>query len=179
MSTTRGSRWGVFRGSSPVAAAPLLLAPEEEGRTRLLRQHCARCARRSAPRVRATESSRSTEFVTLGHTGSDHFAGLETFANPGVSHVEMVSDELAAVCPITGQPDLYVLTVEYWPETLCIESKSLKLYLNDYRNEAHFCEGLAVKIRNDIAEALKLPTDKVRVMLKQKARGGISITATA
>ncbi len=117
--------------------------------------------------------------MALGHTGSDHFAGLETFANPGVSHVEIVSDELAAVCPITGQPDLYVLTVEYWPETLCIESKSLKLYLNDYRNEAHFCEGLAVKIRNDIAEALKLPTDKVRVMLKQKARGGISITATA
>ena len=50
---------------------------------------------------------RSTEFVALGHAGSDHYAGLETFANPGVAQVELTSDELTAVCPITGQPDLY------------------------------------------------------------------------
>jgi len=124
-------------------------------------------------------TSRSTEFVALGHAGSDHYAGLETFANPGVSHVEMTSDELAAVCPVTGQPDLYVAMIEYWPQTLCIESKSLKLYLNSYRNEGHFCEALAVKIRDDVAEALDLPADKVRVTLEQKARGGISIIATS
>ncbi len=124
------------------------------------------------------ESSRSREFVALGHAGSDHYAGLETFANPGVSQVEMTSDELTAVCPVTGQPDLYVATIEYWPQALCIESKSLKLYLSGYRNDGHFCEALAVKIRDDVAEALELPTDKVRVTLKQKARGGISITAT-
>ncbi len=124
------------------------------------------------------ESSRSREFVALGHAGSDHYAGLETFANPGVSQVEMTSDELTAVCPVTGQPDLYIATIEYWPRALCIESKSLKLYLSGYRNDGHFCEALAVKIRDDVAEALELPTDKVRVTLKQKARGGISITAT-
>jgi len=124
------------------------------------------------------QSSRSSEFVALGHAGSDHYAGLETFANPGVSQVEMTSDELTAVCPVTGQPDLYVASIEYWPQTLCIESKSLKLYLSGYRNDGHFCEALAVKIRDDVAEALELPTDKVRVTLKQKARGGISITAT-
>jgi len=124
------------------------------------------------------ESSRSREFVALGHAGSDHYAGLETFANPGVSQVEMTSDELTAVCPVTGQPDLYIATIEYWPRALCIESKSLKLYLSGYRNDGHFCEALAVKIRDDLAEALELPTDKVRVTLKQKARGGISITAT-
>jgi len=124
------------------------------------------------------ESSRSREFVALGHAGSDHYAGLETFANPGVSQVEMTSDELTAVCPVTGQPDLYVATIEYWPQALCVESKSLKLYLSGYRNDGHFCEALAVKIRDDVAEALELPTDKVRVTLKQKARGGISITAT-
>jgi 7-cyano-7-deazaguanine reductase len=123
--------------------------------------------------------SRSTDFVALGHAGSDHYAGLETFANPGVSRVEMTSDELAAVCPVTGQPDLYIAAIEYWPTTRCIESKSLKLYLNGYRNEGHFCEALAVKIRDDIAEVLELPTDKVRVTLEQKARGGITITATA
>ena len=106
-------------------------------------------------------------------------AGLETFANPGVSHVEMVSDELTAVCPTTGGPDLYVAVVEYWPQGLCLESKSLKLYLIAYRSGAHFCEALAVKIRDDVAEVLELPTDKVRVTLKQKARGGITITATS
>jgi 7-cyano-7-deazaguanine reductase len=123
--------------------------------------------------------SRSNEFVALGHAGSDHYAGLETFANPGVSHVEMTSDELTAVCPITGQPDLYTASIEYWPQALCIESKSLKLYLSRYRNQEHFCEALAVRIRDDVAEALGIASEKVRVRLAQKARGGISITATS
>jgi 7-cyano-7-deazaguanine reductase len=91
----------------------------------------------------------------------------------------MTSDELTAVCPVTGQPDLYVATIEYWPGKLCIESKSLKLYLSGYRNEGHFAEALAVRIRDDVAEAVQLPADKVRVILRQKARGGITITATA
>jgi 7-cyano-7-deazaguanine reductase len=122
---------------------------------------------------------RSTDFVALGHAGSEHYAGLETFDNPGVSHVEMTSDELTAVCPVTGQPDLYIASIEYWPEALCLESKSLKLYLSTFRNERAFCEALAVRIRNDVAEALELSTDKVRVTLEQKARGGITITATS
>jgi 7-cyano-7-deazaguanine reductase len=120
---------------------------------------------------------RSTDFVALGHAGSEHFAGLESFPNPGVSHVELTSDELAAVCPVTGQPDLYVATIEYSPGPLCLESKSLKLYLNGFRNEGAFCEALAVRIRDDVAEALELPAEKVRVTLRQKARGGISTTA--
>jgi 7-cyano-7-deazaguanine reductase len=124
-------------------------------------------------------ATRTTEFVALGHAGSEHYAGLETFSNPGVSHVEMTSDELTAVCPITGQPDLYVATIEYWPKDLCIESKSLKLYLSSFRNEGAFCEALAVRIRDDVAAAVELPTDKVRVTLEQKARGGITITATS
>jgi 7-cyano-7-deazaguanine reductase len=122
---------------------------------------------------------RSADFVALGHAGSEYYAGLETFPNPGVSHVEMTSDELAAVCPVTGQPDLYVAAIEYWPGELCLESKSLKLYLTSFRNEGHFCEALAVRIRDDVAEALGLAADKVRVTLEQKARGGITITATS
>jgi 7-cyano-7-deazaguanine reductase len=123
-------------------------------------------------------SERSTEFVALGQPGSETYAGLETFPNPGVSHVELTSDELTAVCPVTGQPDLYLATIEYWPAQLCIESKSLKLYLSGYRNEGAFCEALVVRIRDDVAEATQLPPDKVRVTLRQKARGGITITAT-
>ncbi|HYY63232.1 MAG TPA: NADPH-dependent 7-cyano-7-deazaguanine reductase QueF [Gaiellaceae bacterium] len=123
--------------------------------------------------------SRSGEFAALGDPGSEHYAGLETFPNPGVSHVEMTSDELGAVCPLTGQPDLYVATIEYRPGALCLESKSLKLYLVGFRNEPHFCEALAVTIRDDVAEALELPQGEVSVTLKQKARGGVSITATS
>jgi 7-cyano-7-deazaguanine reductase len=119
------------------------------------------------------------EFVALGHAGSEDYAGLESFPNPGVSQVEMVSDELTAVCPITGQPDLYVASIEYEPEGLCLESKSLKLYLARFRDEGAFCEALAVKIRDDVAEALELGTERVTVTLEQKARGGITITAVA
>ena len=123
--------------------------------------------------------ARTQEFVALGHAGSEHYAGLETFRNPGVSQVEMTSDELTAVCPITSQPDLYTATIEYRPRALCLESKSLKLYLARYRNEGAFCEALAVRIRDDVAEALQLETAVVKVTLRQKARGGITIAATA
>ena len=119
------------------------------------------------------------EITALGHAGSEHYAGLETFANPGVELVELTSDELTAMCPVTGQPDLYVASIEYAPDELCLESKSLKLYLARFRNEGAFCEALAVKIRDDVAEALGLDQSRVTVTLEQKARGGITITAIA
>ena len=122
-------------------------------------------------------TSRGSEFVALGHPGNDHYAGLETFANPGVADVELVGDELTAVCPITGQPDLYRITIGYRPVSLCLESKSVKLYLNSFRNEGVFCEALAVRVRDDVAAALALPPEAVSVELEQKARGGITITA--
>ena len=123
-------------------------------------------------------TSRDTDFVALGQPGNDHYAGLETFANPGVAQVELTSDELTAMCPITAQPDLYTATIEYRPDELCLESKSLKLYLATYRNEGVFCEALAVKIRDDVASALELAPERVTVTLEQKARGGITITAS-
>jgi 7-cyano-7-deazaguanine reductase len=91
----------------------------------------------------------------------------------------MTSDELAALGPVNEQPDMYTVTIEYAPERRCLESKSLKLYLMQYRNEVVFCEALAVKIRDDVAEALAIDPSAVRVELTQKARGGITITATA
>src|ERR671935_3263347 len=123
--------------------------------------------------------TRQTDFVALGQPGSEAYAGLETFPNPGVSRVEMRSDELTAVCPVTGQPDLYVATIAYSPNELCLESKSLKLYLSGFRNEGAFCEALAVRIRDDVAAALELSSGDVTVTLEQKARGGITITATS
>ncbi|HEX7084379.1 MAG TPA: preQ(1) synthase [Gaiellaceae bacterium] len=119
-----------------------------------------------------------TDFVALGHAGSEAYAGLETFPNPGIAEVELTSDELTAVCPITAQPDFYVATITYRPDRLCLESKSLKLYLARYRDRGAFCEALAVTIRDDVAEALRLDAAAVGVTLRQKARGGISITAS-
>jgi 7-cyano-7-deazaguanine reductase len=118
-------------------------------------------------------------FVALGHAGSEAYAGLETFPNPGVASVELVSDELTAVCPITSQPDYYTATITYRPRALCLESKSLKLYLSRFRNEGAFCEALAVQIRDEVAAALELERGEVEVTLRQKARGGITITAVA
>jgi 7-cyano-7-deazaguanine reductase len=112
------------------------------------------------------------------HAGSRPRVSLETFPNPGVSQVELTSDELTAVCPLTMQPDLYVATIEYRPAELCLESKSLKRYLGGFRNDEAFCEALAVTIRDDVAAALRLDAARVRVTLRQKARGGITITAT-
>jgi 7-cyano-7-deazaguanine reductase len=118
------------------------------------------------------------QFVALGHAGSDAYAGLETFPNPGVEVVEMVSDELTAVCPITNQPDFYTARIEYRPGPLCLESKSLKLYLSRFRDQGAFCEALAVQIRDDVAAALSLEASAVHVSLRQKPRGGITITAS-
>jgi 7-cyano-7-deazaguanine reductase len=119
------------------------------------------------------------EFVALGHAGSDAYAGLETFPNPGVSVVELRSDELTAVCPITNQADFYTATIEYHPKSLCLESKSLKIYLSRFRDQGAFCEALAVQIRDEVSAVLELGAGEVSVTLVQKARGGITITASA
>ena len=119
------------------------------------------------------------EFVALGRSGSDAYIGLETFPNPGVARVELVSDELTAVCPITNQPDFYTATIAYRPVGPCLESKSLKIYLSRFHDQGVFCEALAVRIRDEVAAVLELDVGAVEVSLRQKARGGITITALA
>src|SRR5438093_13242979 len=115
--------------------------------------------------------TRSTEFVALGHAGSEDYAGLETFPNPGVSRVEMTSDELVAVCPVTGQPDLYLASTDYSPAEHCLAPKSLKLYLTSFRPEGVFSEARPGKLRVDVAEPLGLTPEDVTVPLAQTARG--------
>ena len=175
-------------GLVPVRATPEVAAHRIDGIGARVAQESGRAAavllrERRARKVDALHAhysrgvTQTNDFVALGHAGSDAYAGLETFENPGVARVEMTSDELSAMCPITSQPDLYVVTIEYEPGPLCLESKSLKIYLSRYRNEGAFCEALAVRIRDDVASALELPPEKVHVTLRQKARGGITITA--
>ena len=76
---------------------------------------------------------------------------VECFPAPGhVTVVRFTTDELASVCPVTGQPDLSHLVIEYAPQRQCVESKSLKLYLWSFRDRAVFAEALAAEIAAEI-----------------------------
>lgn len=104
--------------------------------------------------------------------------GIDTFDLPiGVHRVEYESDEMTSVCPITGQPDWYTCKITLSDSKRGVESKSLKLYLQSYRNEGSFCEMLADSVAQDIREATG--AGHVGVTLTQKPRGGITITAHA
>ncbi len=117
------------------------------------------------------------KFKSLGKKGSK-FQGLETFNRPeNCKEVKCVSDEVTAVCPITGQPDYYVVTIEYQPKSSMVESKSLKMYLGKFRNEGLFCEAFADKICEDIFDALS--PHRCEVTVVQKPRGGIAIHSTS
>jgi len=119
-----------------------------------------------------------SEFYALGKAVKEPCRKLDVFAKPlGVETVVLSSEEVTSLCPVTGQPDWETVVIEYAPAELCIESKSLKLYLWSFRNEGVFCEALAAQIANDIAIASKPHWCKVTV--SQKPRGGISISATA
>lgn len=127
----------------------------------------------------------SPAFEALGHAGSEHYKGLETFPNPGCSVVSYNSDEVMSICPITKQPDFYVVAIDLIDTELLIESKSLKIFFqhimeNSFNHrEGIFCESLAVYLRDQVAEAIGAEEDRVRVLLTQKSRGGISIKAMA
>lgn len=106
------------------------------------------------------------------------FTKLETFPTPaGVAKVTCITDEVTANCPVTGQPDWYKVEITYYPERLCVESKSLKLYLQSFRNKGHFCENFSSIIARDLMDVLK--ATMVQVDITQKPRGGISIVSSA
>ncbi|HSN76210.1 MAG TPA: preQ(1) synthase [Anaerolineae bacterium] len=118
------------------------------------------------------------ELKYLGQRATAPIDELDTFPAPaGLDGVTMTSDELTAICPVTGQPDYYTISIEYVPGPLCIESKSLKLYLWHFRDRGVFCEQLAVDIRDQVVATIQ--PQACTVTLVQKARGGITITAVA
>jgi 7-cyano-7-deazaguanine reductase len=83
---------------------------------------------------------------------------LETFENPypgRAYQITHVAPEFTSVCPITGQPDFGTITIEYVASDLCVELKSLKFYLQSYRNEGAFYEEVTNRILNDLVAALK------------------------
>ena len=105
------------------------------------------------------------------------FSKLDVFNRPEhVVEVILAGEELTAFCPITHQPDFYRYEVRYCPVTSCIESKTFKLLIGSFREQAAFAETLASDIAHAVYEATGADTD---VTLTQKVRGGISITAKA
>lgn len=117
------------------------------------------------------------QFRALGKDART-FEGLDTFPCPtGVQQVTLTSDEVTALCPVTGQPDWYTVSIAYVPRERCIESKSLKLYFQSFRDEGIFAEAFAARIAEDVNQVAAPATCQVTVT--QKPRGGISIEATA
>jgi 7-cyano-7-deazaguanine reductase len=87
--------------------------------------------------------------------------------------VEFTTNELTALCPITGQPDFYELELSYRPKESLIESKSLKLYLWGFRDRGIFAEDLAATLLKDLVAACG-PAE-MTVDLTQQVRGGLQI----
>jgi 7-cyano-7-deazaguanine reductase len=107
-------------------------------------------------------------------------ARLETFPNrhPGRDYlVQHTCPEFTAVCPKTGQPDFGTIRIRYVPDRLCVELKSLKLYLQGFRSRGIFYEDVVNVILDDLVEAVG--PRHMTVEGEFRVRGGISSLVTA
>lgn len=99
---------------------------------------------------------------------------LDTFANPSNARdywIHMEAPEFTCLCPLTGQPDFARLTIDYIPDRLCVELKSLKLYLWSYRDEGAFHEAVSNRLLDDLVAATK--PRYLRLSAQWYVRGGI------
>jgi 7-cyano-7-deazaguanine reductase len=104
---------------------------------------------------------------------------FETFSNqyPGRDYtIEIVCPEFTSLCPKTGQPDFGTITFTYTPAERCVELKSLKLYLQRYRNLGVFYETLVNRLLDDFVKACR--PRRCRVVGTFTPRGGITTTVT-
>lgn len=100
---------------------------------------------------------------------------LETFPNPEPGRdytIEIRCPEFTSVCPKTGQPDFGTITFHYVPDQLCVELKSLKLYLQGYRNQGIFYEAVVNRILDDFVASCK--PRRAAITGEFSARGGIT-----
>jgi len=118
------------------------------------------------------------ELTVLGNTVREPIDHVEVFAAPAdVTSVTFRTDEVASLCPVTEQPDLSTVVIEYEPAEWCVESKSLKLYLWRFRDRRVFAEALAAEIAGEIMATAQ--PRRVTVSLTQRPRGGIEVEARA
>jgi 7-cyano-7-deazaguanine reductase len=105
---------------------------------------------------------------------------LESFKNPAADRdYEIAFDcpEFTCLCPMTGQPDFAHFTIRYVPDALCVELKSLKLYLWSFRNEGAFHEAVTNRILDDLVKLLQ--PRSATVVGDFFVRGGIGTVVTA
>jgi len=127
--------------------------------------------------VDATDNTHD-RLTVLGATVREAIEHVEVLPAPvNVSVVTFTTAELASMCPVTRQPDLSPLVIEYRPRNWCVESKSLKLYLWSFRDRAVFAEALSAEIAGEIMDTAQ--PSGVRVTLTQRPRGGIEVRAVA
>ena len=127
---------------------------------------------------------RAAQLTLLGRSesripASPAEARLETFPNPSRRNywIHFETDDFTSVCPVTGQPDFARIDIDYVPDRLCVESKSLKFYLASYRNERVFNEAVTNRILDDFVNACA-PREAI-VTAQFSARGGIALTVRA
>ncbi len=104
---------------------------------------------------------------------------LETFANqhPGRDYeIKITCPEFTSVCPKTGQPDFGTLTFIYVPEAKCVELKSLKMYLQEFRNQGIFYENVTNRILDDLVAVVE--PRQMTLIATFTPRGGIGTTVT-
>jgi 7-cyano-7-deazaguanine reductase len=104
---------------------------------------------------------------------------LETFPNPAPGRdysIEIVCPEFTSVCPNSGHPDFGTITFVYTPDRLCVELKSLKLYMQSYRNKGIFYEAVTNRLLDDFVRACS--PRKCKVTGAFTPRGGITTTVT-
>jgi 7-cyano-7-deazaguanine reductase len=105
---------------------------------------------------------------------------LQTFPNPRPGRDYVIRHECpeyTALCPMTGQPDFGTIVVRYVPERLCVELKSLKLYLWSFRNQGHFFEQVTNLILDDLVKAVR--PRRMTVVGRFNVRGGIGTRVIA
>ena len=105
---------------------------------------------------------------------------LETFPNPEPARdytIEFTCPEFTCLCPRTGQPDFATFRIRYVPDRLCVELKSLKLYLWSFREEGHFHEAVTNRILEDLVAATA--PRRMTVVGDFMVRGGIHTVVTA
>ena len=118
-----------------------------------------------------------TKVLGEKHTAPIKAEDIDILSVDSLAHpVRYTTKELTALCPVTGQPDQYELTIDYDAPGHTIESKSLKLYLWSFRDRGIYAEDLASTIARDLCKVLRYT---VRVYLRQQVRGGLTLEVNA
>lgn len=111
---------------------------------------------------------------------SDPSSQLEVFDNPAPQRdyrIRHEAPEFTSVCPVTGQPDFGTVIIDYVPDRVCVELKSLKFYLQSFRNQGIYYEAVTNRILDDLVRRLR--PRSMRVETHWRPRGGMTSVVVA